>query len=122
MSLILLTVLVVPFGIWLAADGLSIRLFAVPLPVEGILSTWRLLPSALHLPPAAFGWPLVVLGTAWFGALVGLWFRLGWSRRAALVLAAISLLHLGLGTVTGVLALVSLADRRLRAWLATPIG
>jgi hypothetical protein len=112
----------VPFGVWLAADGLSIRLFGVPLPVAGFLSAWRLLPSALHLPAAAFGWPLVVLGTAWFGALVGLWFRLGWSRRAALLLAGISLLHLGLGTVVGVLALASLADRKLRAWLTNPIG
>jgi hypothetical protein len=38
------------------------------------------------------------------------------------VIAAVSLLHLGLGTLISVLALVLLADQRLRGWLANPIG
>jgi hypothetical protein len=121
-SLTLLTIAAAPFGAWLAADGLSIRLFGAALEGGGALGLWRLLPSALGLSIAALGWPLVVLGTAWFGALAGLWFRLGWARRAALALAVASLAHVGIGTALGAVALICLSDRKLRDWLEAPAG
>jgi hypothetical protein len=63
---------------------------------------------------------MIVVGTAWLSTLAGLWMHLGWARRAAVVVALATMLHLGLGTVIGIVAVVCLADPRLRTWLASP--
>lgn len=109
-------------GLWLAVGGLWLRLFGIPLAGEGLLGVWRWLPSELGLPIAGFGWPMIVVGTAWFGVLAGLWMRLGWSKRAALVLALASILHLGIGTLIGAISLACLSDRRLTSWLDLSTG
>jgi hypothetical protein len=64
---------------------------------------------------------MIVVGTAWLSTLAGLWMHLGWARRAAVVVALATMLHLGL-TVIGIVAVVCLADPRLRTWLATSPG
>lgn len=122
LTLILLTILAGPLGVWLALGGLWLRLFGEPLASEGLFGIWRSLPEFLGVAPSAFGWPMIVVGTAWLGALTGLWMRLGWSKRVAWALALASLLHLGAGTVVAVVAAGCLADPRLRSWLETSPG
>lgn len=122
LTLALLTITAGGFGLWLAIGGLSLRLFGDPLAGGGLFGLWRSVPAFLGLPPSAFGWPMIVVGTAWLSTLAGLWMHLGWARRAALVVALASMLHLGLGTVIGIVAVVCLADPRLRTWLATSPG
>ncbi len=65
---------------------------------------------------------MIVVGAAWLSVLLGLWMRLDWSRRTGLALAVASLLHLGIGTAIGVVALACLADRRLASWLKVTPG
>jgi hypothetical protein len=112
----------VPLGIWLALDGLWLRLFGVGIVEEGIAAWWQWLPATLGIAAAEWGWPMIVVGTAWFSVIFGLWMRLGWSKRAAIALALASLLHLGIGTVIAVIALGCLVERRLTSWLETSPG
>jgi hypothetical protein len=121
-TLTLLTVLAGALGVWLALGGLWLRLFGEPLASEGFFGIWRSLPEFLGVPATAFGWPMIVVGTGWLGALTGLWMRLGWSRRVAWALALASLFHLGAGTVVAVAAAGCLADPRLRSWVETSPG
>jgi hypothetical protein len=109
-------------GVWLALGGLWLRLFGEPLASAGFFGIWRTLPEFLGAPASALGWPMIVVGTAWLGALTGLWMRLGWSKRVAWALALASLFHLGAGTFVAVVAAGCLADPRLRAWLETSPG
>ncbi len=122
LTLTLLTVLAGALGVWLAFGGLWLRLFGEPLAPEGFLGLWRSVPEFLGVHVFTFGWPMIVVGTAWLAALTGLWMRLGWSRRVAWALALVSLIHLGPGTVVGVVAAGCLADRRLRSWLEASPG
>jgi hypothetical protein len=117
-----LTVAAAPFGLWLSLGGLWLRLFGTPFPGGGLNALWQWLPSSLGLANAGLAWPMIVVGTGWFGVLAGLWTRLGWSRRVGVALALVSLFHLGIGTVIGAVMLACLADRRLRSWLAASPG
>jgi len=120
-SLYLLTAAALLLGAWMTVDGLFGRLFGTFLPFLGGPGWWQLLPRALGVDPLVLTWPLFVVGTAWFGALTGLWSGLGWSYRVALCLAIISLLYLGPGTVLGLVILGCLWGGRLgRGLPATP--
>ena len=68
------------------------------------------------------GWLPVVVGTTWFGALVGLWLRNRWGLNLVLILAALSSLHGGAFTALGVLALVLALTRPVRGWAGGPAG
>lgn len=103
--LLLLTLAAVVLGAWMALDGLHARLFGDFIRLEGRLGPWVAWPRALGLDPLALAWPLLVVGTGWFGAVCGLWIGLSWARPAAFVLAGLSLLYLGPGTVLALIVL-----------------
>jgi hypothetical protein len=70
----------------------------------------------LDAQPAA--WPLIAVGCAWLGVVVGLWLRLGWVRRVGVVLAAASAAALGPSFLLAAAALAGLLSPSLRFWLA----
>jgi len=67
-------------------------------------------------------WLPVVVGTTWFGALVGLWLRNRWGRNLVLILAALSTLHGGAFTALGLLALALALTGPVRGWAGRPAG
>lgn len=104
-------------GGWMAIDGLYGRLFGSFLSLFGHPAWWLRIPEVLGADPASFAWPLVVVGTAWSGALSGMAMRLGWAYRVCWILAVLSLLYLGPGTVLALLILFLLMAPSTRAWL-----
>ncbi len=114
--LVLLMLAGAVLGGWMAWDGLHARLFGDFLRLQGQIGWWAAIPRAVQAEPLALAWPLVALGAAWFGALSGLWLKLRWGYRATIVLALVSLLYLGPGTVLGLVILICLWAGRLRRW------
>lgn len=104
----------------MALDGLHARLFGDYIRLRGEIGWWVALPRAVGLDPLALAWPLIVLGTAWFGALSGLWLGLGWGFRGVAGLAVVSLLYLGPGTALALIILACLWAGRLDRWRPAP--
>ncbi|MGD8814769.1 MAG: hypothetical protein PVI78_09880 [Anaerolineales bacterium] len=106
-------------GIWMAFEGLHLRLFGATLSLFGAPSWfWRVL-AALSLEPIDVAWPLIVLGTAWAGIVCALLIRQGWSHRMGWILGLICLLFLGPGTVLAAIVLIFINLPSTRSWLAT---
>lgn len=95
---VLLTIAAAVLGVGLSLTGLHIRLFEFPPALPSWLGPWDVVPRALGLQATALGWPLLVIGLTWFGAVAGLWLRLSWGKPVTLILSAISALALGAGT------------------------
>jgi hypothetical protein len=105
-------------GIWMAFEGLHLRLYGQTLSLFGAVDWfWRAL-AALNLEPQDAAWSLIVLGTAWAGIVCALLIRQGWSRRMGWILASICLLFLGPGTVLGAIALIFINLPSTTSWLA----
>jgi hypothetical protein len=105
-------------GLWLALEGLHLRLFGDMLSLIGASGLfWRILAS-LSIEPLAVAWPLITIGTAWAGVVCGILIRLGGIQRFVWILGLISMLFLLPGTVLGLIVLISLWAPPTRAWLA----
>jgi hypothetical protein len=120
-NLRLLTVLGALLGAGLALEGLHARLFGAFLPLEGVLGVWNRVGAELQigpvdLGPAELGWPLVVVGSMWTGALSGLWLRSRWGYRACQILGILSLGYIGVGTLLALGVLVLLRTGSVRRW------
>lgn len=108
-------------SITLTLEGLHARLFGSYLPLGGVLGVWSRIGGAtqlasLDLSAATLGWPMVVVGTMWSGALSGLWLRLRWGYRACLILGVLSLGYVGIGTLLASCVLLLLRSTSVRSW------
>ncbi|HEY69456.1 MAG TPA: hypothetical protein G4O08_02610 [Anaerolineae bacterium] len=105
-------------GIWMAYEGLHLRLYGQTLSLFGAANGfWQVL-ATLNLEPQDAAWTSIVLGTAWAGIVCALLIRQGWSRRMGCILGSICLLFLGPGTVLGAVVLIFLNLPSTRSWLA----
>ncbi len=114
----LLAIVILGFiiGAWMAWQGVSTRLTGnVPF-LFGRPEWWATLASAAGISPAKFDWPLVIVGTSWWGATLGLWIRNKWGWPVTLILGVISLMHLGVITLLGAAVLVLLFLPPVRRW------
>lgn len=121
LNLRLLTVIGALLGVGLALEGLHARLFGTFLPSGGVLGVWSRVSVELHvgpveLGPAELGWPMVVVGTMWSGALSGLWLRSRWGYRACQLLGVLSLGYVGVGTLLALGVLALLRTGSIRRW------
>jgi hypothetical protein len=104
----------------MALDGLHGRLYGAFLLLMGHPSPFAMLAQRLDFDVLAVAWPVLVVGTSWFGALSALLMRMGWAWKACLVLGGLSLFYLGPGSVLGLGALLGLLLPATRAWLLIP--
>lgn len=105
-------------GVGQAWTGLMLRLFPwLPSPF-GPWGLWSGAGPRLLLDAQPAAWPLIAVGCAWLGVVVGLWLRLGWVRRVGVVLAAASAAALGPSFLLAAAALAGLLSPSLRFWLA----
>lgn len=109
-------------GAALAWGGLMLRLFAAAPSPFGPWGLWsgegvRLLADAQPL-----AWPMIAVGCAWLGVVIGLWLRLGWVRRVGFVLCGVTAIGLGLALPLAIVALAGLLAASLTSWLAAGGG
>lgn len=124
LSLYLLSVSASIHGLWLAMNGLALRVSGGFFPPLGPLAALgrpdglaaNLWQQSQPLGSDQLGWLLVVLGTTWAGVLVSLWLRFRWGYRSAWLLGLFSLAFFGTGTVLGLITLVCLALPATRRW------
>jgi len=113
-------------GLLLSLEGLYARFFGQFLLRGQVDPLWialaRNLAAGGRVDISQVGWLPVVVGTTWFGALVGLWLRNRWGRNLVLILAALSTLHGGAFTALGVLALALALTGPVRGWAGRPAG
>lgn len=106
-------------GAGLAWTGLVLRLFpAQPSP----FGPWGLASGGgprLVVEAQALAWPMIAVGCAWLGVVLGLWMHLAWVRRVGLILSALSTLALGPALLLSLPALGGLMTPSLAAWLAS---
>jgi hypothetical protein len=103
-------------GIWTAWQGLATRLTGhVPF-AFGRPELWATLAAAGGLDLAAFGWPMVIVGTSWWGAILGLWIHNKWGWPVTLIVALLSLLHAWEITLMAAAVLVLLFLPSVRRW------
>jgi hypothetical protein len=103
-------------GAWMAWQGLVARLTGhVPF-AFGRPELWATLAVARRLDLAAFGWPMVIVGTSWWGAILGLWIRNKWGWPVTLIVALLSLLHAWEVTLMAAVVLVLLFLPAVRQW------
>ncbi|MEX0788386.1 MAG: hypothetical protein WD040_06260 [Anaerolineales bacterium] len=102
---------------WLTSDGLWARLFGGYLFPAGWHSIWKAWPAVVAADPHDVGWPLIVLGASWSGALIGMGMGRRWAFRAALVLSLAALPLLGLSTVLAVVVLALILAPASRGWI-----
>ncbi len=115
-SLSIIVVLGFIAGAWMTWQGLVARLTGgVPFILRAP-ELWATLAASAGLSPSAFGWPLVIIGTSWWGATLGLWTRNKWGWPVVLVLALLSLLHAWEVTLLAAVVLVMLILPAVRRW------
>lgn len=108
-------------GLWMAVEGLHLRLFGEPLLLLGAAGLfWRLLAS-VGVEPLETAWPLITVGTVWIGAVCSVLIKLGGIRRIVLILGLISLPFMIPGTLLGAIVLICLLVPATRAWF-TAVG
>ncbi|MGA2821101.1 MAG: hypothetical protein ABSF61_10660 [Anaerolineales bacterium] len=105
-------------GAWLALEGLYARLFGHMPELSTHFELWASLLIRWQLNPANLGWPLVVVGTTWWGSLAGVWIRHRWGWPFAMVLGLVSLIFLGPSTLIAACLLAILLLPGVRAWRA----
>jgi hypothetical protein len=104
-------------GLYMAIEGLALRVCGAPIAVFGGANLWITIPGLFRQPLAALGWPLAALGCSWLGVLMGVISGLRWAQRLAWVYALISLLYLGIGTALAALAILGLRLPSTQEWL-----
>jgi hypothetical protein len=118
-SLVLVTLAAGVLGAGLAWTGLVLRLFpGQPSP----FGPWGWASGAgprLVTDAQLLAWPMVAVGCAWLGIVLGLWMRLGWVRRVGLVLSALSALALGTALLLTLPAFAGLMSPSMGRWLAS---
>lgn len=116
-SVLVLVISASMLGLWMACEGLHLRLFGEVLTLFGASgSFWRVL-DQLGIGPMQAAWPLITIGTAWIGAVCCTLIRLGGIQRILLALGLISLPFLLPGTVLGAIVLICLWIPATRSWL-----
>lgn len=115
-SLIVMTLAGAALGMWMTVEGMHGRILGVYPSIDRL---WLRVPDILGINPLYLAWPLVVLGTAWFGALCGLWIKSSWGHKAVLIVGLLSLFYLGPGTILGLVALICLHLPATRKWIET---
>ena len=117
-SVLIMVVCASLLGLWMAVEGLHLRLFGEPLLLFGAAGLfWRLLASVgVELLETA--WPLITVGTVWIGAVCSVLIKLGGIRRIVLILGLVSMLFLFPGTLLGAIVLICLYLPATRAWFA----
>ncbi len=93
-------------GLGLSLIGLHLRVLGSLPALPDWLGPYDAIPRSLGLSPEVLGWPLLVVGLTWFGAIAGLWLKLPWGRPVSLLLSAASALALGAGTLLAVVVAV----------------
>lgn len=120
-SLIPLTILGASLGLLLSLEGLSARLYGQFLLRNQADPWWQTglqtLLAGDRLDLYEVGWLPLVVGTAWFGSLAGLWLKHRWGRHAVLVLAALSALQEGAFTILGAVTLAVGFSASIRRWV-----
>jgi hypothetical protein len=99
-------------GLWLTLGGLELRIL-------GTYLTWHQQIILFAYPEqlfgagiihqtdvAALGWPMVVFGSSWGGALVGFWIGERWAVPAMLLLSVLALPFPYPGTALGLLLVI----------------
>lgn len=113
-------------GLLLSLEGLYARFFGAFLLRGQADPLWialgRTLSGGTPVNLAQAGWLPLVVGTTWFGALMGLWLKHRWGRNAVLILAVLSCLHGGGFTALGALAIALVLTAPVREWGAPPAG
>ncbi len=110
----MIMIMAVILGLWISWDGLYARMFnhyAFP------NALWLRLLDHWGIEPLELAWPLIVVGTSWFGALAGLWLRQAWSPRAVIILALLSTFYLWGGTFLALIILVASSLPAARNWV-----
>jgi len=108
-------------GWWMALDGLYKRLFGDYIRLNGQLGPWAGLAHLAGIDPNQLAFTFVAFGLGLIGASLGVILRRQWGYGAALVLSAICLLYLGIGTPLAFLSLVWLLLRPTRAYIDPPL-
>ncbi len=104
-------------GWWMTLDGLYDRLFGDYIRLYGQLGPWADLARAAGLDPNQLAFAFVAFGLGLIGASCGMFLRRPWGYVASLVLSAVCLLYLGLGTALAVLCVAALLLPPTRAYL-----
>ena len=118
LSVLVMVVCASVLGVWMALEGLHLRLFGEPLSLFGASGpTWRLL-STLSVEPPSAAWPLVTVGTAWVGAVCAVLIKLSGIRRMVLILGLLSVPFVLPGSILGAAVLICLWIPATRAWLS----
>ncbi len=104
-------------GAMLALDGLHARMWGEFLFSGAGAGLWARLLGLDAGRLTDLAWPMVVLGSAWWGVVSGLLMRQSWARRLAPWFGLVSLLYLGPGTVLAALALLALLAPPARRWM-----
>jgi len=111
--LLLLYIAGAVLGLWLTAEGLSVRFTGEYLTSGGL---WQNAAKAAGLNADQLYWHLVWLGLTWFGVLASVWVKSSLRYKAVVAASILSLFFLGWGTLLAVVILVcavSPSGRRL---------
>ena len=109
-------------GWWMTFDGLHGRLFGDFVRINGQLGPWTSLARVAGLEPNQLAFAFVAFGLGLIGASFGTYFRRRWGYAASVVICAICLLYLGLGTPMAALCLLWLLLPATRAYIVPPVG
>jgi hypothetical protein len=112
--LLLVTVAGLYLAFSLTWEGLHLRLFGTARDVNAL---WLQVVMKLGFDPGGFAWPMIVLGLSWIGALIGLWLLLSWGRRATLIVSALSLFYIWIGSIVACVPLLVLSLPVTRRWM-----
>ncbi|MCK5317573.1 MAG: hypothetical protein KAJ55_06640 [Anaerolineales bacterium] len=124
-TLRLLTLFSFLLGIYLAVNGLAIRLFSwdpiAMLPGTSWLDPFHLFSKGftqwIILSPEALAWPTIVLGAGLSGAVWGIWLHRRWGYGAAILINVLSLMFFGPATLLALCNLACIAAPATRAWV-----
>jgi len=109
-------------GWWMTFDGLYDRLFGDYIRINGQLGPWTTLAQAAGLAPNQLAFTFVAFGLGLIGASFGTYLRRSWGYAASLVICALCLLYLGLGTPLAALCLLWLLLPPTRAFMAASVS
>ncbi len=124
-TLRLLTLSSLLLGIYLAVNGLAIRLFGwdpiVMLPGASWLDPFHLFSKGFDqwiiITPEVLAWPTIVLGAGLSGAIWGIWLHRQWGYGAAILINVLSLMFFGPATLLALCNLACIAAPATRAWV-----